>query len=55
MIELQKADLHKMTAAVVFRKPIEEVTRDDRQMANAVSFGFLYGQSAGYSEFLACR
>ena len=40
------ADLHKMTAAAVLRKPIEEVTKADRQMAKAVSFGFLYGQSA---------
>ena len=49
------ADLHKMTAAAVLRKPIEEITKAYRQMAKAVSFGFLYGQSAGYSEFLACR
>ena len=41
-----KADLHKMTAAAVLQKPIEEVTKADRQMAKAVSFGFLYGQSA---------
>ena len=41
-----KADLHKMTAAAVLQKPVEEVTKYDRQMAKAVSFGFLYGQSA---------
>jgi DNA polymerase-1 len=41
-----KADLHKMTAAAVLRKPVGEVAKDDRQMAKAVSFGFLYGQSA---------
>ena len=41
-----KADLHKITAAAVLRKPIGEVTKADRQMAKAVSFGFLYGQSA---------
>ena len=39
-------DLHKITAAAVLRKPVEEVTKEDRQMAKAVSFGFLYGQSA---------
>ena len=30
----------------MLRKPIEKITKADRQMAKAVSFGFLYGQSA---------
>ena len=41
-----KADLHKMTAAAVLRKTFQGVTKADRQTAKAVSFGFLYGQSA---------
>ncbi|MEI8342940.1 MAG: DNA polymerase [Verrucomicrobiota bacterium] len=39
-------DLHKGTAAAVLGKPLEEVTKQDRQLAKAVNFGLLYGQSA---------
>lgn len=39
-------DIHKITAATVLNKPIEEVTKEDRQKAKAVAFGFLYGGSA---------
>ena len=39
-------DLHKMTAASVLGKQVEEVTKDDRQLAKAVNFGLLYGQNA---------
>ena len=40
------ADLHKLTAATVLGKPEDEVTKSDRQLAKAVNFGLLYGQSA---------
>jgi len=48
MIEAYKRgdDLHKLTAATVLGKPIEEVTKEDRQLSKAVNFGNLYGQSA---------
>ena len=39
-------DLHKLTAATVLGKPIEEVTKEDRQIAKSSNFGLLYGQSA---------
>ena len=39
-------DLHKATAAVVLGKPADQVTKEDRQLAKAVNFGLLYGQSA---------
>ena len=39
-------DLHTLTAATVLNKPIAEVTKADRQLAKAVNFGLLYGQSA---------
>lgn len=39
-------DIHKITAATVLNKPIEDVTKEDRQKAKAVAFGFLYGGSA---------
>lgn len=40
------ADLHRRTAALVLGKSEAEVTKDDRQLAKAVNFGLLYGQSA---------
>jgi DNA polymerase-1 len=39
-------DLHRQTAALVLRKPPEEVTKADRQLAKAVNFGLIYGQTA---------
>lgn len=38
-------DLHKNTASIVFGKPEEEVTKDERQASKAVSFGLAYGKS----------
>jgi DNA polymerase-1 len=48
MIDAYKAgaDLHKLTAATVLDKPEDQVTKSDRQLAKAVNFGLLYGQSA---------
>ncbi|MEE4210806.1 MAG: DNA polymerase [Parvularcula sp.] len=48
MIEAYKAgaDLHRQTAALVLNKDPETVTKDDRQLAKAVNFGLLYGQTA---------
>lgn len=39
-------DIHTLTAATVTGKPINEVTKEDRQRAKAVNFGFLYGMGA---------
>lgn len=39
-------DLHKATAAAVLGKPVEAVTKEDRQLGKAVNLGLLYGQSA---------
>jgi DNA polymerase I-like protein with 3'-5' exonuclease and polymerase domains len=48
MIEAYKngVDLHKQTAAEVLNKPLNEVTKQDRQISKATNFGLLYGQSA---------
>ncbi len=48
MIESYKAgeDLHRKTAAAVLCLERDEVTKSDRQLAKAVNFGLLYGQSA---------
>ena len=40
------ADIHAATAARVFHKPIEEVTRDERSRAKTANFGIIYGISA---------
>ncbi|MBN1583186.1 MAG: DNA polymerase I [Anaerolineae bacterium] len=39
-------DVHARTAAAVFGIPIEQVTKDQRQLAKTVNFGLIYGQSA---------
>ena len=48
MIEAYKngVDLHKQTAAEVLNKPLDAVTKQDRQIAKSSNFGLLYGQSA---------
>jgi len=48
MIEAFKEgkDLHKLTASLVSGKPIEQVTKEERQRAKALNFGFIYGMSA---------
>jgi DNA polymerase I-like protein with 3'-5' exonuclease and polymerase domains len=36
-------DIHKMTASIVNKKPVDEVTRQERQSAKAMNFGLIYG------------
>ncbi|MCL1989465.1 MAG: DNA polymerase I [Defluviitaleaceae bacterium] len=49
----QGEDVHRKTAAEVFKVPLEEVTEDQRRGAKAINFGIVYGQSAfGLSESL---
>ena len=38
-------DIHKATAALAFDTPLDNVTKDQRQAAKAVSFGICYGKS----------
>ena len=48
MIEAYKngEDLHRQTASIVLGKPLEDVSKEARQLAKAVNFGLLYGQLA---------
>ncbi len=39
-------DVHTATAAKVFNVPVEEVTRQQRNVAKTTNFGIIYGQSA---------
>ena len=45
MIEVFKEgkDLHAATAANIYKKPIEEVTRDERTKSKRANFGIIYG------------
>jgi len=38
-------DVHSEVAALVLKKSIEEVTKDDRTIAKGVNFGLIYGRS----------
>ena len=39
-------DLHKITASAVLGKPLEDITKEDRQKGKTSAFGLLYGQNA---------
>lgn len=39
-------DIHRSTASLVFKKPFDEVTENERRSAKAVNFGIVYGISA---------
>jgi DNA polymerase-1 len=48
MIKTFQANLdpHKATAALIYNKSIDEVTKEERQSAKAINFGLSYGQGA---------
>jgi DNA polymerase-1 len=42
----QGSDVHKATAAEVFKVPLDEVSSEQRRRAKAINFGLIYGMSA---------
>lgn len=42
-------DIHKITASIVNKKPVDEITPLERQSAKALNFGLIYGM--GYKTF----
>lgn len=42
---LNGEDIHKSTASIVYNKPVEEVTDEERQATKKVNFGLAYGES----------
>ena len=45
----EKIDLHTMTASLIYKKPIDEVTKDQRQDGKTLNFALLYGM--GYRKY----
>jgi DNA polymerase-1 len=39
-------DLHRLTASLILSKPLDQVSKEERQMAKALNFGLLYGMGA---------
>ena len=39
-------DIHSETGALIFNKPLEAVTKDDRRIAKTINFGVMYGMSS---------
>ena len=51
----QGTDVHAATAAKIFRKPLQEVSPDERRVAKTANFGIMYGISAfGLAQRLGC-
>ena len=43
---MQGNDIHQATASKIFKKPLEDVTPDERRKAKTANFGIIYGISA---------
>jgi DNA polymerase-1 len=42
----EDVDIHRRTAALVLKRPENEVSDDERRMAKGINFGIVYGQTA---------
>lgn len=43
---IDRKDIHKMTAARIFKKSEDDVSPEERRIAKTINFGILYGQTA---------
>lgn len=49
-------DLHRLTASQVLSKPLDQVSKEERQLAKALNFGLLYGMGAeGLKDYAATQ
>jgi len=39
-------DVHRETGSLIFNKPLESVTKEDRRIAKTINFGVMYGMSS---------
>jgi len=48
MIEAYKngEDLHKLTASIIFSKPVDEITKEERNAGKRINFAVIYGAGA---------
>ena len=42
----EDGDIHRGTASLIFNKPAEEITDDERRSAKTINFGIIYGMGA---------
>lgn len=42
----ENGDIHRSTAGLIYNKPIEEVTPEERRSAKTINFGIIYGMGA---------
>ena len=42
----ERQDLHRLTASMITNTPVDEVTKEQRQLAKALNFGFIFGMGA---------
>lgn len=42
----ENGDIHKSTAALIYNKPVEEISRDERDSAKTINFGIIYGMGS---------
>ncbi len=47
---IKGSDIHSSTAAALFDKPPEEVTKDERRKAKTINFGLIYGMGLKNSQ-----